>query len=85
MQVATIVAAPTVTQNTANILLSAVLNRGTAGSASSATATQLTVTFTTAPTSAGAMTAVDTSFGGASGSTVQVATVATQFNQPGLL
>jgi sugar lactone lactonase YvrE len=50
-------------------------NLGAVGTVTAATATQLTVTLTTAPTSAGSLTAVVTSYGGSSGSAVQVATV----------
>ena len=54
---------------------SVTLNLGAAGTVTSATSTQLTVTFSTAPTSSGNLTAVVTSFGGSSGAPVQVATV----------
>lgn len=49
------------------------LSSGT-GLVTSATSTQLTVTFTTQPT-VGALTAIVTSFGGSSGTAVQVATI----------
>ena len=50
-------------------------NLGAVGTVTAATASQLTVTLTTAPTSAGSLTAVVTSYGGSSGAAVQVATV----------
>ena len=50
-------------------------NLGAVGTVSAATATQLTVTFTTPPTSTGSLTAVVTTNGQNSGSPVQVATV----------
>jgi len=92
MQVATLVAAPTVTLATANLAISAgtLIIRGinfdptasgntvqlSSGDANvaSATATQLTLLFTSA-SSLGNLTAVVTSFGGSSGNPVQVATV----------
>ena len=48
---------------------------GAVGNVTAATATQLTVTFTTQPTSTGSLTAVVTSNGGTSGAAVQVATI----------
>ena len=93
VQVATVVAAPTVTANTANRAINAptitiagtnfsttaandtvVFNLGAVGTVTAATATQLTVTFTTQPTSTGSLTANVTVFGGSSGA-VQVATI----------
>jgi hypothetical protein len=53
---------------------SVVFNRGAAGTVTSASATQLTVTFTTPPAE-GSLTAVVTSNGVSSGTAVQVATV----------
>ena len=52
-----------------------VFNNGAVGTVSAATANQLTVTFTTPPTSTGSLTAVVTTNGQSSGSAVQVATV----------
>ena len=52
-----------------------VLNLGAAGNVTAATATSLTVTFSTQPTSLGNMTAVVTTDGGSSGAAVQVATI----------
>ena len=52
-----------------------VLNLGAAGTVTSATATQVTVTLTAAPTSIGVLTAVVNTTGGTSGNPVQVATV----------
>ena len=52
-----------------------VLNFGAAGTVTSATATQVTVTLTAAPTSIGVLTAVVNTTGGTSGNPVQVATV----------
>ncbi len=92
VQVATVVAAPSVTANTANLAQNVpaitiagtnfsaaandnvVFNLGAAATISAATATQLTVTLTTAPTSVGSLTANVTVFGGSSGA-VQVATI----------
>jgi hypothetical protein len=54
---------------------SVTLNRGAVGVVTAATATSLTVTFTTEPSSAGNLTAVVTSNSVSSGSPVQVATV----------
>ena len=54
---------------------SVVFDLGAAGTVTAATSTSLTVTFSTLPTSTGSLTAVVTSFGGSSGSAVQVATV----------
>ena len=50
-------------------------NLGAAGTVIAATATQLTVSFTTAPTALAGLTAVVTSNGGSSGAAVQVASV----------
>ena len=50
-------------------------NLGAAGNVTAATATQLTVTFTTAPSTTGSLTAVVTTDGGSSGAALQVATV----------
>ena len=50
-------------------------NHGAVGTVTAATATQLTVTLTTQPTSVGNLTAVDTTNGFSSGAAVQVATV----------
>src|SRR5262249_55558670 len=50
-------------------------NLGAAGNVTAATATQLTVSFTTQPTVAGNLTAVVTTSGFSSGAAVQVATV----------
>jgi hypothetical protein len=55
---------------------SVVFNDGAAGTVTAATATGLTVTFTTQPTLAGSLTAMVTANGGASGAAVQVATLA---------
>ena len=93
VQVATAVAAPTVTSSASNLALNAAtliiagsgfdtiaanntvtLNNGATGTVTAATSTQLTVTFTSPPTSTGSLTAVVASFGGISGSPVQVAT-----------
>ena len=93
VQVATAVAAPSVTSSTSDLALNAAtliiagtgfdttaanntvtFNNGAAGTVTAATSTQLTVTFTSPPTSTGSLTAVVTSFGGISGSPVQVAT-----------
>ena len=97
-QVATVVAAPTVTSNTLNRALNApttftlTINGtgfdttpannsvafstlGAVGSVTAATATQLTVTFSTVPTGLGSLTAIVTTDGGTSGAAVQVATV----------
>jgi hypothetical protein len=52
-----------------------VFNLGAAGTVTGSTATQLTVTFTTPPSTTGPLTAVVTSNGGSSGAPVQVATV----------
>ena len=52
-------------------------NLGAIGTVTAATATQLTVTFTTQPSALGALTAVISLFGGGSGAPVQVATVVT--------
>jgi hypothetical protein len=52
-----------------------VFNLGAAGTVAAATATQLTVTLNTPPTSIGSLTAVVTTNGQSSGSAVQVATV----------
>jgi Ca2+-binding RTX toxin-like protein len=98
-QVATIVAAPTVTSETADldkdplgIVISGsgfsttpgdntvALNLGAVGTVIAATATQLTVGFTTAPTSVGELTATVTTFGGSSDA-VQVATVVAPVNE----
>src|SRR5205085_1351707 len=94
-QVATIVAAPTVTPNTTNRAQNAttliingtgfdtapentvVVNLSAVATVTAATATQLTVTFTTTPTSLGDLTAVVTANAGSSGPPVQVATVVT--------
>jgi hypothetical protein len=92
VQVATAVAAPSVTSSASNLALNAAtliiagsgfdtiaanntvtFNNGAAGTVTAATSTQLTVTFTSPPTSTGSLTAVVTSFGGISGSPVQVA------------
>jgi len=54
---------------------SVALNLGAAGTVASATGTSLTVTFTTQPTSTGALTAIVTTDGVTSGAAVQVATV----------
>ena len=54
---------------------SVVFNNGAAGTVTAATATSLTVTFTTKPTSAGNLTAVVTSNSVGSGPAIQVATV----------
>ncbi len=54
---------------------SVVFNDGAAGSVTAATATSLTVTFTTPPSAVGSLTAVVTSNSSASGAAVQVATV----------
>ncbi len=54
---------------------SVVLNDGSTGTVTSATNTQLTVTFGTKPTSAGTLTAIVTTNSVSSGSAVQVATV----------
>jgi uncharacterized repeat protein (TIGR01451 family) len=54
-----------------------VFNDGAAGNVTSATATAITVTFTTAPVNAGSLTAVVTSNGASSGAAVQVASVIT--------
>ena len=51
------------------------LSRGAAGTVTAANATSLTVTITTPPTSAGALTAVVSANGGTSGSPVQVANI----------
>ena len=94
VQVATIVAAPTVTLNAANLAQNAptlviagtnfnttaanntvAFNLGAIGTVTSATSTQLTVTFSTQPTSTGSLTAIVTTDGGTSGVAVQVATV----------
>ncbi len=95
-QVATIVAAPTVTTNTAKLAITAptitiagthfdpsvpgsntvLFNNGAAGNVTAASATSLTVTFTTPPTVGGSLYAVVTSFGGSSVLPVQVAFVA---------
>ncbi|MEI6235304.1 MAG: PKD domain-containing protein [Planctomycetota bacterium] len=93
VQVATVVAAPTVTANTANLAQNAptftiagtnfsttaanntvAFNLGAVGTVTAATATQLTVTFSTQPTSTGSLTANVTVAGGSTGA-VQVATV----------
>ena len=50
-------------------------NNGAVGNVTSATATQLIVNLTTPPTTIGSLTAVVTSFGGTSGSAVQVANI----------
>ncbi len=55
---------------------SVVFNDGAAGTVTTASATQLTVTFTTNPTSTGSLTAVVTADGLSSGAAVQVAAVA---------
>jgi len=52
-------------------------NNGAIGTVTSATATQLTVSLTTPPSTTGSLTAVVTSFGGTSGSAVEVANVVT--------
>src|SRR6185436_11065567 len=52
-----------------------VFNDGAVGTVTAATATSLTVTFSTKPTSAGSLTAVVTTSSVSSGSAVQVATV----------
>jgi|GEM_PF-641641 len=94
VQVATIVAAPTVTVNTASLVINApvmiisganfsttaasnsvAFNDGAAGTVTTATATSLTVYFTTPPSAVGSLTAVVTTLGGSSGAPVQVATV----------
>ena len=94
VQVASIVAAPTVTMNTASLVINApaivisganfstaaasntvAFNDGAVGTVTAATATSLTVFFTTPPTAVGSLTAVVTTFGGSSGAPVQVATV----------
>jgi len=94
VQVATVVAAPTVTQSEADLSQSATtvtirgrgfdptasgntvaFNLGARGTVIQSTAVSLTVRFTTKPTSLGSLTAVVTSYGGASGSPVQVANV----------
>jgi hypothetical protein len=94
VQVATAVAAPTVTASSSNLALNVTtliiagtgfdttaanntvtFNNGAAGTVTAATSTQLTVTFTSPPSSTGSLTAVVTSFGGISGFPVQVATV----------
>src|SRR6185437_8640786 len=54
---------------------SVVFNDGAVGTVSLATATSLTVTFSTAPTSSGNLTAVVTTDGVSSGAAIQVATV----------
>src|SRR5262249_10789960 len=54
---------------------SVAFNLGAVGNVTAATTTQLTVTFTTAPSSVGNLTAVVTANGGSSGAAVQVATV----------
>jgi ribosomal protein L6P/L9E len=94
-QVATVIAAPTVTIGQANQASSVtsvtingtgfnaatpsantvVLSLGAVGTVTAATSTQLTVSFSTQPTSLGGLTAVVTSNGGSSGTSVQVATV----------
>ncbi|MCX6982630.1 MAG: cadherin-like domain-containing protein [Verrucomicrobia bacterium] len=93
-QVATIVPAPTVTANTANLAQNAptivingtnfdttaannvvAFNLGAIGTVTTATATQLTVTFSTLPTTTGSLTAIVTTDGGTSGVAVQVATI----------
>jgi stress response protein SCP2 len=51
------------------------LSNGAVGNVTSATATQLVVNLTTPPTTIGSLTAVVTSFGGTSGSAVQVANI----------
>ncbi len=53
-----------------------VFNDGAIGTVTAATATSLTVTFATKPTSAGSLTAIVTTDGLSSGTAVQVATVA---------
>ena len=60
---------PTAANNTV------IFNDGAAGNVTAATATSLTVTFTTKPASAGSLTAVVTTNGQSSGAAVQVATV----------
>ncbi len=60
---------PTAANNTVTF------NDGVVGAVSSATATSLTITFSTEPTSTGNLTAVVTSNGRSSGSAVQVATI----------
>jgi hypothetical protein len=95
VQVATIVAAPTVTPNTANLGQSAptitingtgfdavtpsanfvTFNLSAVGNVTASTATSLTVTFTSQPSTTGNLTAVVNSNGGSSGAAVQVATV----------
>lgn len=52
-----------------------VFNNGAAGTVAAATATSLTVAFTTQPSVVGSLTAVVSCFGGSSGAAVQVATV----------
>ena len=93
VQVATVVAAPTVTANTSNLAQNAptitiagtnfsttpanntvVFSLGAIGNVTAATATQLTVTFSTQPTAMGSLTANVIVFGGSSGAT-QVATI----------
>jgi hypothetical protein len=61
---------PTAANNTV------VFNDGAIGTITAATATSLTVTFTTKPKSAGSLTVVVTTDGESSGNPVQVATVA---------
>jgi hypothetical protein len=58
-------------------------NDGAVGSVTAATATSLTVTFSTRPTGAGSLTAVVTTNGAGSGAAVQVATVSVAFGWNG--
>jgi hypothetical protein len=55
-------------------------NLGVVGSVTAATATRLTVTFSTQPISSGPLTAIVTSFGGTSGVATQVATVVSAYS-----
>jgi hypothetical protein len=74
-----LISAPTVTINGTNFETTpanntVVFNLGATGTVTASTATQLTVTFTTQPTSGGPLTANVTTFAGSSGA-VQVATI----------
>lgn len=95
VQVATVIPPPTVTVSTANLLINAptitiagtnfnattpgdntvAFNNGAVGTVTAATATQLTVTFSTQPAAVGSLTASVTNSDGSSGAPVQVANI----------